>query len=107
MIRYASDQREAANFLPPEAVAETAWDILLALRGDRGCRLGLDKLGNLVSVPRRVLEAWLALLERRGLITGVRHGQAQQLRAVLTPAGRALLDRYLSASCALQGGAYH
>ena len=107
MMRCANDQREAANFLPPEAVAETAWDILLALHADRRCRLGLAQLGCLVSVPQRVLEAWLALLERRRLVTGVRSGHAQELRAVLTPEGRALLDRYLSASGELQAGSYH
>jgi len=97
----------AAMFLPPATVEETAWDILLALHSDRSCAIGLDKLGRLVSVPHPVLERWLSVLEQRQLITGVRHSFTSELRPVLTRAGRALLDRYLSATSDLQVGAQH
>ena len=96
---------KAAIFLPPAAVEETAWDILLALHSDRSCELGLDKLGRLVSVPHPVLERWLSVLEQRQLITAARHRFTSELRPVLTRAGRALLDRYLSATSDLQVGA--
>ena len=72
-----------------------------------GCKLSLDKLAAVVSVPQPVLNQWLALLEERQLITGEKHGAAQELRAVLTPAGRELLDRYLSVTSDLQIGAQH
>ena len=70
------------------------------------CELGLGKLASVVSVPRPVLNHWLALLEERQLITGVTHGVAQELRAVLTAAGRELLDRYLSVTSDLQIAAH-
>ena len=94
----------AATFMPPALVEETAWDILLALHSDRCRGLGLDRLACLVSVSRPVLEGWLALLEQRQLITGAGH---YGLRAVLTPAARELLDLYWSATSALQVGAHH
>ena len=97
----------AAIFMPPAAVEETAWDILLALHSDRSCKLGLDKLGRLASVPHPVLERWLSVLEQRQLITGTRHRFTSEMRPVLTRAGRALLDRYLSATSDLQVGAQH
>ena len=97
----------AATFFPPATIEETAWDILLALHSDQGCGLGLDKLARLVSVRQPVLDHALALLEQRQLITGARHELTGELRAVLTPAGRALLDRYLSATGDLQVGAHH
>ena len=93
----------AATFLPPATVEETAWDILLALRSDRNCGIGLDRLANLASVSRPALEGWLALLERRNLVTVTR---LDELRAVLTPAARELLDRYWSATSGLQVGAH-
>ena len=96
-----------ATFLPPASVEETAWDILLALHSDERSELGLDKLGRLVSVPPPVLERWLIVLEQRQLITSARHGFASELRPVLTRAGRALIDRYLSATIELQVGARH
>lgn len=96
----------AATFLPPATVEETAWDLLLALLSDRSCELGLQKLACLLSVPQSVLRQWLARLEQRQLITGARHGYTREVRAVLTPTGRELLDRYLSATTHLQVGAH-
>ena len=96
----------AAASLPPALILETAWDILLALHADEGCKLSLDRLGSLVSVPQPALNQWLGLLEQRQLITGAKHGFAQELRAVLTPAGRKLLDRYLSVTSDLQDTAH-
>jgi hypothetical protein len=98
--------RPPAIFLPPALVEEAAWDILLALHSDEGCKLSLEKLGSVVSTPQAVLNQWLALLEERRLITGAKQGVAQELRAVLTPAGRRLLDRYLSVTSDLQLGAH-
>ena len=92
----------AAATLPPVLIEETAWDILLALHSDEECKLSLDKLASLVSVPQQALNQWLGLLEQRQLITGA---IAQDLRAVLTSAGRELLDRYLSATSDLQKSA--
>ena len=97
----------AATLLPPAPVEETAWDILLALHSDERCELALDKLCSIVSVPLRVLTHWLSQLEKRKLITGAKHGAAQELRAVMTPAGRELLNRYLSAVTSLQAGAHN
>ena len=48
----ASDY-EAARIVPPAAVEETGWDILLALHKDRHCDLTLQKLAVVVSVPTR------------------------------------------------------
>ena len=107
MIRSAQALPSAAAFLPPPTVEETAWDILLALHSDQGCELKLDKLAHLASVSLPVLHRWLELLEQRRLVTGVRHGFSGELRAVLTPAGRELLDRYLSAAADLQVGAHN
>ena len=106
-MELRSRGRPAATFLPPALVEETAWDILLALHSDEGCKLSLDKLASVVSAPRPVLNQWLALLEERRLITGSKHGVEQELRAVLMPAGRELLDRYLSVTSDLQIGAHH
>ena len=96
-----------AIFMPPAAVEETAWDILLALHSDRRGGLSFEKLARLVSVSEPVLDRWLSVLEQRQLITGTRHGFTSELRPVLTRAGRALLDRYLSATSDLQVGAQH
>ena len=95
-------KRTAATLLPPETVEESAWDILLALHADRCCELSLAKLGCMVSLPSLELHRWLAALEERELITGARLGFGQELRAVLTTAGRELIDRYLSATTDLQ-----
>ena len=97
----------AVAFLPPATIEETAWDILLALHSDGRCELGLEKLARLVSVPEQALNAWLALLEEKRLITGVMNEVTREIRAVLTNAGRRLLDRYLSATNDLQGGSRH
>jgi DNA-binding MarR family transcriptional regulator len=96
----------AVAFLPPAIIEETAWDILLALHSDRRRELGLNWLALLVSVPQRVLDRWLARLERRGLITGSPHSLSGELTATLTEQGRALLDTYLSATSDLQVGAH-
>ena len=85
-------------------VEESAWDILLALRSDRHCELSLAKLASLVSVTASSLQRWLAALEDRHFITGSQHNFTGELRAVLTPSGRQLLDRYLSASSDLRVG---
>ena len=100
-------KRTAATLLPPETVEESAWDILLALHADRRCELSLAKLGCMVSLPSLELNQWLAALEQRELITGARLGFGQELRAVLTTAGRELIDRYLSATTDLQVGNRH
>jgi DNA-binding MarR family transcriptional regulator len=105
-IDLRSRGRPAAAFLPPALIEETAWDILLALHSDDGHKLSLDKLGSIVSVPQLALNQWLALLEDRQLITGEKQGFARETRAVLTPAGRELLDRYFSVTSDLQIGAH-
>lgn len=96
--------RGAAAILPPAAMEETPWDILLALHSDRHCELSLAKLASIISVTQPVLDRWLAGLEQRQLITGAKHRVTGELRAVLTAAGRELLDRYLSATSVLQAG---
>ena len=99
-------RRTAATLLPPALFEETAWDILLALHSDERCELSLDKLASIVSAPKPVLNHRLALLEERRLITGTKHGLAREVRAILTAAGRELLDRYLSAASCLQVGVH-
>lgn len=91
----------AAAFLPPPAVEETSWDILLALHSDRRSEFSLDKLASLVSVHRKTMDHWLSRLNDRGLVAAVNHLTTGQPRAVLTSAGRELLDRYLSATSGL------
>ena len=88
----------AAVFLPPPGVEETGWDILLALHLDRRTEFSLGKLASLVSVHRRTIDHWLSWLNDRGLVAAVNHLTTGQPRAVLTSAGRELLDRYLSAT---------
>ena len=99
--------RTAIAFLPPATIEATAWDILLALHWDQHCKLSLEKLACLVSVPQSALNEWLGILEERELITGAKYGSDRELRAVLTPAGRHLLDQYLSATACLQISAHH
>jgi DNA-binding MarR family transcriptional regulator len=106
MIRSAQATPSAATSMPPPTVEETAWDILLALHSDRGCELRLDKLARLVSVSPSALYRWLELLERRRLVASATHRFSRELCAALTPAGRELLDRYLSAAADLQVGAH-
>jgi DNA-binding MarR family transcriptional regulator len=96
----------AATILPPAMIQETPWDILLALHSDSRCELSLGRLAALVSVTPPALNRWLAGLEQRQLITGATHRSTGELRAVLTVAGRDLLDRYLSATGMLQVGTH-
>jgi len=86
--------------LPPAMVEETAWDILLAIYPNNG--LSLEKLAPVASVNPIVIGGWLDWLEGRALITGTRDGLTGEVRAALTPGGRELLDRYLSASIDLE-----
>jgi DNA-binding MarR family transcriptional regulator len=102
----ASDY-EAARIVPPATLEETGWDILLALHRDRHCDLTLQKLASVVSVRETEMLRWLASLEQRGLITGVKHRATGELLAMLTGKGRDLLDRYFSATSGLQVGAHH
>jgi len=107
---HSDPQRNSGTrgaFVPPATVEATDWDILFALHWDHRCGLSLKKLSCLVSVPQQNLKEWLALLEERGLIVGAEHRPDQELRAVLTFAGRELLDRYLWAAAGLQIGARH
>ena len=96
----------AATFLPSAMVEETGWDILLALYSEKHWKLSLGKLGALISVPQTALTNWLAGLEERKLITGASDTLTGELWAVITPAGRELLDKYLSATSDLQVGAH-
>ena len=102
----ASDY-EAARIVPPAAVEETSWDILLALHKDRHCDLTLQKLAVVVSVADAVLNRRLAGLEQRDLITAAQHRSTGEFQAILTRKGRELLDRYFSATRDLQVGAHH
>ena len=107
---WQMDQRPrgtAATVMPPAMVDEAGWDILLALRSDQACGLNLGKLGAVVSVPQPVLLGWLAGLEQRQLITGTTASPTGEVRAVLTPTGRELLDKYLTAARDLRVGAHH
>ena len=99
--------RPPAMFLPPALVEETAWDILMALHSVEGKKPSLEMLRSVVSAPQPILLQWLSLLEEGRLITGEKYGVAQEIRAVLTPAGREILDRYLSVTSDLQIGAHH
>ncbi|MEO8455508.1 MAG: MarR family transcriptional regulator [Sphingomicrobium sp.] len=101
----ASDY-EAARIVPPAAVEETSWDILLALHQDRHCDLTLKKLASVVSVPEAVMTRWLATLEHRELITAAQHRSTGEFLAMLTRKGRELLDRYFSVTRDLQVGAH-
>lgn len=97
----ASDY-EAARIVPPAAVDEQCWDILLALYRDRHFDLTLQKLASVVSVREAEILRWLASLEQHGLIAGVKHRVTGELLARLTAKGRALLERYFSATSDLQ-----
>ena len=96
----------AAASLPPALVEETGWDILLALYAEQRSTLGLVKLASLVSASEVVMRRWLSALEERRLITGEKGSVGSDFRAVLTPTGRELLDRYLSATNDLQVSAH-
>jgi DNA-binding MarR family transcriptional regulator len=95
--------RAVATSLPPATVDETGWDILLAMHVAGS--LTLPKLASIVSVRATIVTQWLAKLEERQLVTGAT--DAGELRAVLTRAGRELLDKYLSATSDLQVVAHH
>ena len=97
---------DATECLPPAMVEETNWDILLALHGDPRCELSLGGLASLASVTEAGLYQHLATLERHKLITGAQDRSTGELRAILTSAGRALLDQYLSATSELQVSAH-
>jgi DNA-binding MarR family transcriptional regulator len=88
----------AAAFLPPPTVEETSWDILLALHSDRRTDLNLGKLAARISVHPAIAGHWLGLLEDRGLVAEAKDPMTGDPRAVLTSAGRELLDRYLAAT---------
>ena len=98
---------QAARIVPPATLEETGWDILLALHRDCHRELTLQRLASVASASEPVLLRWLASLEQRELITGAQHRSTGELLATLTPKGRDLLDRYLSATCDLQVGAHH
>ena len=102
----ASDY-EAARILPPAALEETSWDILLALHSDRHGDLTLHKLALVVSAPEAVMNRRLAALEQRELITAAQHRSTGEFLAVLTRKGREMLDHYFSATRDLQVGAHH
>src|SRR4029078_10140238 len=106
-IDVARVARCATNVLPPAAGEESAWDILLALHDDPTSALSLETLGGLVSLPERVLARRLASLEELQLIAGVHNEITREIRAILTPQGRALLDRYFSAAHGLRTGGRH
>ena len=95
--------RRATEVVPPPSIDEAAWDILLALHGDKGCALSLSKLGYIVSVSAEILNLRLARFEELELIRGVLNEVTCDLRAILTPTGRTLLDRYLSTTNELSG----
>ena len=97
----------AAAVLPPPTIEETGWDILLALYSDPHRELSLEKLGSLVSVHRMIMGRWLSKLEDRHLVTGSKDKFTGELRAILTPDGRDLLARYLSAVSELEAGTQH
>ena len=99
----ASVARPVAEVVPPPSMDEAAWDMLLALHGDEGCALSLNRLRIIVSVSAEALNLWLARLEELGLIRGVLNEVTRELRALLTPAGRVLLDRYFAATNELSG----
>ena len=91
-----------AEFVPPVMFGEAAWDCLLALHADEHNDLGLDQLTRLISVPPSVLQRCLIELERQRLVTGVLLEKNGEVRAVLTRGGHDLLERYISATSALQ-----
>lgn len=108
MNRYRQKDLEipgpAAALVPRAMIEEAGWDILLALHSDRRGELSLEKLASMASLHQTVMGSWLSWLEDRSLVTGTTDKFTGQLRAVLTPRGRDLLDRYLSAVGDLQSG---
>lgn len=100
-------RRGAAATLPPAMIGETGWDILLALSAEEQSGRSFDKLAPLVSVSREVLEQWLDWLEDRQLVASGRYNLADQIGAVITRAGRELVENYLLATSSLQRSARH
>ena len=94
-------------FLPPAMVEETGWDILLALHSDKRFEMSLAKLASLVSVPLEILTQWLVRLEGGKLVAGIKHRPTGELHAILTRAGRDLLDAYVSTASGLQAATHH
>ena len=97
----------AVASLPPAMIGETGWDILLAVGANDDFGLGLDRLAALASVPPLILGQWLDWLEDRRLVAGRTDIFTDEFRAVITRAGRELLDNYLLATSSLQGRARH
>lgn len=91
-----------AEFVPPVMFGEAAWDCLLALHANQRHGLKLDRLACLISLPAPSLQRCLVNLERQRLVTGELSERTSEVRAVLTRDGQALLERYLSATSALQ-----
>lgn len=102
-----SNRPTAAASLPPAMVEETGWDILLALHSHDVSEPSLEKLAALVSVPPKVMHRWLMRLEERHLIAAAKRDPTGELSAVLTPAGREMLDSYFSAAKGLHFGTHH
>lgn len=90
-----------AELVPPAMFGEAAWDCLLALYADARRELSLDQLAGVISIPTPSLQHCLVGLESRQLVTGELDGSGE-IRAVLTPGGRELLETYLTATSNLQ-----
>lgn len=90
-----------AELVPPAMFGEAAWDCLLALHADERRELNLDQLAALVSLSTPSLQRCLIGLESQQLVTGELDGSGE-VRAVLTPGGRGLLETYLAATGNLQ-----
>jgi DNA-binding MarR family transcriptional regulator len=92
----------AAATLPPAMIGETGWDILLVL-GEGRSGLTVVKMASMLSVPRAALARWLGWLEERALVASGRDRLTEQFGAVITPAGRELVDNHFLAASSLQG----
>jgi hypothetical protein len=97
----------AAASLPPAMIGESGWDVLLALSAEEQSGLSLEKLAPLVSVPREALEQWLDWLEDRQLVASGRYNLTRHFGAVITRAGRELVENYLLATSSLQRRVRH
>lgn len=93
----------AAATLPPAMIGETGWDILLALGGEERSGLTVVKMASMLSVPGAALARWLGWLEERALVASGRDRLTKQFGAVITPAGRELVDNHFLAASSLQG----
>jgi hypothetical protein len=100
-------QNGAVASLPPAMIGETGWDVLLALGAASDSALSLEKLAALVSVPGSILSQWLDWLEDRQLIASGRYKLSNKLGAVITRAGRELVENYLLATSSLQRPTRH